>query len=335
MLKTAANTIRYQGILCSSFGPARGNIVKFKKGYHGNSKALCGFIHSFDALRHACQLEAKKSMPMPIPIYITKSLVHLSDQSVDLVLTVTNCSSISKTLFTLGEGKQTISSFNEVLELSCAETTSGVAELEWPEEVGGLLEVGADSVDLVDQVFHADNAVLAEASLNESVVDKGNALLVDLTVSALVDELTDGLQVGVSVGDPWLNDLQHLKGSLGHANEDTVVDLEKTEELENLARLWCNLVDTVLTLERYWEYEAVVDSLPLDTDNKDQLLLSWDVEGTILLGQSGKTDLLALSVTVLLHILLSTLEDDSALLLLSLSRKAVSYKPRVKIQEYR
>jgi len=131
-----------------------------------------------------------------------------------------------------------------VLELSCAETTSWVAELEWPQKVGGLFEVGANSEDLVDQVLHADNAVLAEVLLDDGVVGKSNALLVDLSVSTLVDELADGLEVGVTVGNPWLDDLEHLEGGLGHANKDTVVDLEKAEELEDLAGLWCDLVDT-------------------------------------------------------------------------------------------
>ena len=129
-------------------------------------------------------------------------------------------------------------------ELASAETTSWVAELEWPEEVGGLLEVGAYGVDLVDQILHADDAVLAEVGLDDGVVGKSNALLVDFSISTLVDELTDSLQVGVTVSDPWLDNLQHLKSSLGHADKDTIVDLEKTEELEDLAGLWCNLVDT-------------------------------------------------------------------------------------------
>ena len=108
-----------------------------------------------------------------------------------------------------------------------------------------MLEVGANGEDLVDQILHADDTVLAEGTLNDGVVGKSNTLLLDLSVTTLVDELTDSLQVGVSVGDPWLDDLEHLKGSLGHANKDTVVDLEKTEELEDLTGLWCNLVDTV------------------------------------------------------------------------------------------
>jgi hypothetical protein len=59
-------------------------------------------------------------------------------------------------------------------------------------------------------------------------------------------------------------------------------------------------------------------SLPLDTDHEDQFLLSRDVERTILLGQTLKADLLTLLVAVLLNVLLRTLEDNAALLLLGL-----------------
>jgi len=188
-----------------------------------------------------------------------------------------------------------------MFEFSGAETSSRVAELERPQEVGGLLKVGADGEDLVDQILNADDTVLAEAALNDGVVGESNALLVDLSVSTLVDQLTDGLQVGVSVGDPWLDNLEHLQGGLGHADKNTIVDLEETEELEDLAGLWCNLVDT------------------LDTDNEDQLLLGWNVEGAILLRQTVEADFLTLRITVLLDVLLSTLEDNTTLLLLSLS----------------
>ena len=37
----------------------------------------------------------------------------------------------------------------------------GRAQLERPEEVGRLLEVGADGEDLVDQILHTDDVVLA------------------------------------------------------------------------------------------------------------------------------------------------------------------------------
>ena len=181
------------------------------------------------------------------------------------------------------------------------ETTKWVRQLEGPEEVGGLLEVGADSEDLVDEVLHADDAVLAEVLLDDGVVGQGDALLVDLSVTALVDELTDSLEVGVTPGDERLDDLQHLNGGLGQTDEDTVVDLEKTEELEGLALLGVNLVDT------------------LDADNEGKLGLGGDVERTLLLGDTLEADLLALSIAVLLDVGLGALEDDLALLLVGLS----------------
>lgn len=157
------------------------------------------------------------------------NLVHLADESVDVLLTVTS-----------------VTTLDEVLDLAGVEATVGVGELEGPEEVVGLLEVGANGVDLVDQVFHADNAVLAEVLLNDLVVGKSNALLVDLSVATLVDELTDSLEVGVTVGDVGVDNSQHLLGGLGETDEDTVVDLEQTEELQDLTGLGSDLVDTVL-----------------------------------------------------------------------------------------
>jgi hypothetical protein len=156
------------------------------------------------------------------------SLVHASNELVDELLAVTK-----------------VTSLDEVLELPWAETASGRGQLEWPQEVAGLLEVGANGVDLVDEVLDADNAELAEVLLDEVVVSDWEALLVDLSVTALVDKLTDGLQVGVTVCDEGLDDLQHLGGGLGEPDENTIVDLEKTEKLEGLALLGVDLVDTV------------------------------------------------------------------------------------------
>jgi hypothetical protein len=67
-----------------------------------------------------------------------------------------------------------------------------------------------------------------------------------------------------------------------------------------------------------------VCNLPLDTDNEDQLLLSWNVEGAILLRQTVEADFLTLRITVLLDVLLSTLEDNTTLLLLGLLVSTVS-----------
>ena len=61
-----------------------------------------------------------------------------------------------------------------------------------------LLEVGAGGEDLVDEVLNGEDVVLAERLFNDGVVGEGDALLVDLAVAALVDKLTDRLQVGLA-----------------------------------------------------------------------------------------------------------------------------------------
>lgn len=54
-----------------------------------------------------------------------------------------------------------VASLNVVSGL-LAEATTGTAQLEGPQEVVGLLEARAHSKDLVDEVLHADDAVLAQ-----------------------------------------------------------------------------------------------------------------------------------------------------------------------------
>lgn len=188
-----------------------------------------------------------------------------------------------------------------MLELALVKATVGVAELEGPEEVAGLLEVGADGVDLVDQVLHADDAVLAEVLLDDGVVGQRDALLLRvLGVSALVDQLAHGLEVGVAVGDEGLDDLEHLHRGFGQADEDAVVDLEETQQLKSLALLGVDLVDT------------------LDADDEGELGLGGNIVAALLLGDTGKADLLALLVAVLLDVGLGALEDGRTLLLVGL-----------------
>jgi len=113
-----------------------------------------------------------------------------------------------------------------VLEFSSSESTEWVGQLEWPQEVGSLLEVWSSGEDLVDQILDGDDSVFSEVFLNEGVVGERDSLSMDLSVTSLVDEFSNGLQVWLSVGNVWLNQLKHLGGSLGELDEDSVVDLE-------------------------------------------------------------------------------------------------------------
>ena len=103
-------------------------------------------------------------------------LVHLANELVDECFTVTM-----------------VTALNKVGGLAGAETAIGTVELEWPKKVGGSLKVGTDRGNLVDQVLHADNVMLAQGRLDDRVVSQGDALLVDFAITALVDQVTDGL----------------------------------------------------------------------------------------------------------------------------------------------
>lgn len=131
----------------------------------------------------------------PSPILHTY-LVHLLDQRINLILAIAQ-----------------ITTLNEMLELSRTEATGRVAELEWPEKVAGLLKVRADGEDLMDQILDTEDAVFAEVIFNYLVVGERDALLLDLAITALVDEVADGFNRGVAVCDIWFDDLDHFRCS--------------------------------------------------------------------------------------------------------------------------
>ena len=93
-----------------------------------------------------------------------------------------------------------VTTLNEVEEFALAPPTSGVGQLEWPEEVSSLLEVWASGDNLVNEILNTEDIVLSKSVLNYCVRSKGNTLLVDLSVATFVDGFTNGLEVRLSVG---------------------------------------------------------------------------------------------------------------------------------------
>lgn len=133
-----------------------------------------------------------------------------------------------------------------MFELARPESTSGIGQLERPQEVVRLFEVRSNGEDLVDQVLHADNTILSKTLLNELVVGERNALLVDFAVASLVDELTDRFEVGITVSNERVDDREHfLRGSC-QTYKHAIVELKEAEELHNLARLWGDLVNATM-----------------------------------------------------------------------------------------
>jgi len=143
-----------------------------------------------------------------------------------------------------------VAALNEVKAL-LGEAALRRGELEGPEEFVHLLEAIADSVDLVDHVLNREHVELAESVLDELVVRQGSALTIDLTETALVDELADRLEVGVTKGNVGRDEVEHLEHGLREAHKDTVVDLAQTQELEDLADLGRHTVDTEITYNKH------------------------------------------------------------------------------------
>merc|ERR1712019_179312 len=209
---------------------------------------------------------------------MTRQLDHFLQEVIDLVLSATEVSTLDKVVGLLSP------------------STSWVVQLEGPQEVGGVLEVGSNSEDLVDQILNTDDSHLAQLVLDDVVGGDWSSVSVNLDKSTLVDEIANSLQVGAPVGDVGLADPEHVGGGLVHLDEDSVVDLPQSEELEHLLDLGGDLVDTT------------------DPHDEDQLGLSGDVVVTVLLGIALQSDLVSLLILVLLGVLLSTLEDGNTLL---------------------
>jgi len=177
-------------------------------------------------------------------------------------------------------GNQLVNGFFSVTPVSAllegmslvAESTLGGRELEGPQEVVSLLEMGSDSVDFVDQVFGADDAVLTEGLFNNFVGGDGDSLLVDLTETSLVNQIRDGVSSGVAESDIRFDLLDHVKSSSVNSDEDTVVDLSKSEQLEDLSDLGSQVVNTS------------------DSDHKDDSRFSGNVERTSSSGFSSELD---------------------------------------------
>ena len=110
-------------------------------------------------------------------LVIPASLIHLLDQRINLVLSISQ-----------------ITALNKMLELPRPEPTGGIAQLEGPQEVARLLEVRSHRDDLMNQIFHAHDAKLSHVVFDDLVVRQRNALLIDFAVAPLVDELADGFE---------------------------------------------------------------------------------------------------------------------------------------------
>ena len=126
----------------------------------------------------------------------------------------------------------------------------GRGELEGPEEVVGLLEVGTDSPDLVNEVLNAGDTLFTENTIDNAVVGKRNARAVNLTVTSLVDEGSNSVSGRVSISDIRLDHSDHVDGGSVESDKHAVVELSESQKLHDLLLLGWELVDTKAQMKR-------------------------------------------------------------------------------------
>ena len=123
-------------------------------------------------------------------------------------------------------------------------STEWGGKFEWPQEVVGFLEFWSTGDNFMDEVLNASNTVFTEFTFNDAVVGKRKSSSLDFTASSFVDEFADSLSGWISVGNEWLNHLDHVPCGFVEFDENGVVELSQSEELEDFLWLWSKLSDT-------------------------------------------------------------------------------------------
>ena len=97
----------------------------------------------------------------------------------------------------------------------------------------------------MDEILDAGDSVLTEFTFDDGVVGERKSSSLDFTASSFVDKLGDSLSGWITVGNEWLDHLDHVPCGFVKLDENGVVQLSQSEELEDFLWLWCKLSDTM------------------------------------------------------------------------------------------
>ena len=97
----------------------------------------------------------------------------------------------------------------------------------------------------MNEILNTGDSVFTEFSLNNTVVGERKSSSLDFTTSSFVDKLGDSLSGWITVGNEWLDHLDHVPCGFVKLDENAVVQLSQSEELKDFLWLWCKLSDTM------------------------------------------------------------------------------------------
>lgn len=157
------------------------------------------------------------------------------------------------------------------------------------------------------KIFHAKDVVLSEIFFDDGIGREGNALLVNFSVSALVDQFADGLEIGladkneVASHQTWkrsvpvcnvrLNETKHLLSSLCYFDKHTIVYLKETKELQDFTGFRRDFIDTARVRDILVQHRLYS---PSNANNEIDLGLSRNVKVACSPSDSLQTNLFLL-----------------------------------------
>ena len=124
------------------------------------------------------------------------------------------------------------------------EALGGGVKLEWPQEVVGFLEFWSTGDNFMNKILNTGDSDFTEFTFNDAVVGEWKSSSLDFTAASFIDEFADSLSGWITVGNEWLNHLDHVPCGLVEFDENGVVQLSQSEELQDFLWLWCKLSDT-------------------------------------------------------------------------------------------
>jgi len=134
------------------------------------------------------------------------------------------------------------------------------SKFEWPKEVVGLLEMGSNSVDLVEKILDIVDSKFAKRLSNNRVAWKRDSLFVDLSITPLEDKLPDGFSGRIAKGYIGLNFSEKVGWSFVDSDEGSIVDLSQSEQSQDSDDFRVELVNTS------------------DPDDECDFWLSWHID---------------------------------------------------------
>ena len=122
------------------------------------------------------------------------------------------------------------------------------AQFERPQKAICVFEVGSDSVDFVNEIFNADDAMFAKLLFDHHVVNDRFALRAHFGVAAFVDQITHTLERRIAISDVRLDQSQHWHCCRRQTHKNAVVQLPQAQQTQNFAHTRAHTVDTAFNI---------------------------------------------------------------------------------------